>query len=207
MSNKKVINRLGDGALVIFIILFGFVISEHLRNISELILNLDINKLPLSIILFVYFLIMFLEAILYFESYEKNIPTNEVMKNIFLYLIWAFQFIPMYTMSNALNKSNINFLSTISYSFICIYIIYILYVATECFFLKKEKSIKHKIKTIILYMIFCLVFVGYTKFKLNLVYNSIGLTILICIKTFFYIIYWKDFYKARLYTIQPYKSL
>lgn len=52
-------------------------------------------------------------------------------------------------------------------------------------------------------MIFCLVFVGYTKFKLNLVYNSIGLTILICIKTFFYIIYWKDFYKARLYTIQP----
>lgn len=196
----QVINRLGYSSSVIFVILFGFVISEHLRNMSEIILDqqVDIGRFFLSLSLFVYFLIMFVEAILYFDTYGSNIFIDKAKKNIILYLIWCFQFIPMYTMLSAISKVNAEFLQVISYSFVSIYFIYIGYVVFECFFYK-EISIKDKIKTIRLYVMFCVVFGCYTGLKSSFSYNPIGLALLIIITKLFYIYHWKDFYVARLF--------
>ena len=141
-------NRIDPSFYTLHLVMYGFLLSDYVKNIVEFIVNKTIS-FPGGLIQFLGLIIIFsyaLESVMTFDRYnEREVSNKETKYRILLHIIWFLHFIPLYTISfvsSSKNGISSYGLSVFSLSFVGIYILYLIYVSIEWLHGKKIKDEK-----------------------------------------------------------------
>ena len=141
-------NRIDPSFCTLHLVMYGFLLSDYVKNIVEFIVNKTIS-FPGGLIQFLGLIIIFsyaLESVMTFDRYnEREVSNKETKYRILLHIIWFLHFIPLYTISfvsSSKNGISSYGLSVFSLSFVGIYILYLIYVSIEWLHGKKIKDEK-----------------------------------------------------------------
>jgi uncharacterized membrane protein len=140
-------NRLNSSFGILFSILYGLVLSDHLKNTVQLFIDHDsISAVGLSLSIFFFMSFSAFEAFIDFDFQEGVIESTDVYKKLLTYLIWFLQFIPLYAMTFVLGRTDLseNQMSRfIAASFGMLYAIYWVYQMVEFIIaIKRNKKSK-----------------------------------------------------------------
>jgi len=207
-SSYYVKNRLTSTLGILFSIMIGFVLSEHVKNTVYLIEDKmqTFSIVFLSVSIFFFLFLSAFETFMDFDLADRKIRSKDVFSELITYMIWFAQFFPFYSMVYILVKPDENEISrcqVVSSSFAFVYLFYCLYQAIKLFIDvrrelgNKKEIIRHIVFYAFLQIIYWTVYftVGYAMSKNG--YFFVGVVCLVT--TILYIYYWKKYYLSLLY--------
>lgn len=209
-SNRFVKNRLSNSFGILFAIIMGFVLTEHVKNIVELIeINASYEIIMLSFSIFTFLLLSAFETFLHFESLSNRIEAKYITVKTIAYLSWFAQFIPFYAMTYILTKKQLTELvqcQTVSLSFSFIYLFYSISCTMDMIVSIRSGANKKKnfVRHIGIYLFFSLTYwIFYLCIGVVIENNvPIYLASLIILILTIYVYDWKDFYIRTLFEAQ-----
>src|SRR5688500_3157949 len=87
----------------IFLIVFGFILTEHTKNLVQLYMSGKTGGiLLLGIALFLLLFHSIAETVLDYSNSEEVIKSERVVPNLLRHLVWLLQFFPVFYIVNVL---------------------------------------------------------------------------------------------------------
>lgn len=206
-GNRHVKNRLSNSFGILFAIIMGFVLSEHVKNIVELIeMKASFKIIMLSFSVFIFLLLSAFDTFLHFDFLSNRIEVKYITVKTIAYLSWFAQFIPFYAMTYILTKNNLTELvqcQTVSSSFSFIYLFYSISCTMDMIVSVRRGENKKKdfIRHIGIYLLFSLTYWIFYLCIGVVIENSVPiyLAALIILILTIYVYDWKDFYIRTLF--------
>lgn len=185
----------------VFLIVYGYLITEQIKNVIHFFSETPIigSKLLLSLVSFLFLFLSVLEAVLYYSTTDDELESKKVKHIIVLYIVWFLQFLPLYYIIEVFNNTTkeIQMSKRIAWGFGSIYFVYFVYNIVQLF--DKTLSKKTYIKHAIFYcFLFSLLWV-YSALVSLFNYPIYILSVIILIAIILYVFYWKQFYLKLLF--------
>lgn len=203
MSQTEVKNIIIKPFDTVFLIVFGFIFTEHVKNLVQLFL--DKKKFSTILLGIAIFLLLFLsisETVIDYSTSREKINSEKVIPNLFRHLVWFIQFFPIYyvviVLADAKISEEIKSI-TISFSMSIIYFVYLLINLIKFYGCKKEQ-VKGYSKNVGFYLLIVLFYFlnGHCFVSCQSSPETL-LSLFIIFILIIYILVWKKYYQKKLF--------
>jgi|GEM_PF-3149643 len=206
-NNSTVKNRIGTSFGILFSIVMGFVLSEHVKNVVQLMeLKAKFPKVMLSFSIFIFLLLSAFETFLHFDYRVRGIESKNILLKMVAYLTWFAQFLPFYAMTYILtaeNKNEVTQCQTVASSFAFVYTFYAISCAMDMLISIRQGENKQKnfIRHVLIYIAFAVAYWVFYALIGHIIKEHVfvSLSIFIILILVMYVYDWRDFYIETMF--------
>jgi hypothetical protein len=187
----------------IFLIVFGFILTEHTKNLVQLYMSGKTGGiLLLGIALFLLLFHSIAETVLDYSNSEEVIKSERVVPNLLRHLVWLLQFFPVFYIVNVLVSDRVEEAIRVREISLSLSVIYFLYFVINL--IKLAGAEKQEQSDICVHLVFYLAIAGFYVFCYKyLLYwltpSANWLAFFLVVNLILYILHWKGYYKQLLF--------